>query len=143
MIRLANGSSNSSGRVEVYIHGEWGTVCDHQWDFADALVVCRQLGYQTAITSLKGAYFGQGTGPIWMYNVWCRGYENSLLECRRAQFGIHNCYHSKDAGVVCGGKKNHCFIVCLITHHFTANNRPKQFIEIQRFQPFKLQQSQE
>ena len=33
------------GRVEVCVGGVWGSVCSHFWNFNDALVVCRQLGY--------------------------------------------------------------------------------------------------
>ena len=33
------------GRVEVCRGGVWGAVYDSEWDFNDAQVTCRQLGY--------------------------------------------------------------------------------------------------
>uniref|UniRef100_A0A8C4T893 SRCR domain-containing protein n=1 Tax=Erpetoichthys calabaricus TaxID=27687 RepID=A0A8C4T893_ERPCA len=103
-IRLVNGTSKCSGRVELLHKDQWGTVCDNGWDLTDAEVVCRQLGCDNAISAPGQAHFGKGSGLIWMDNVVCKGNESSLALCEHNELGQHSCDAGEDAGVVCSGK---------------------------------------
>ncbi|KAL0148968.1 hypothetical protein M9458_055772, partial [Cirrhinus mrigala] len=100
-IRLVNGNNDCSGRVEILYNGQWGTVCDDDWDMNDAAVVCRRLGCDRAVSAYGSAHFGQGSGQIWLDNVGCSGSESSLTQCSHRSFGTHDCSHTEDAGVVC------------------------------------------
>uniref|UniRef100_A0A672H2D2 SRCR domain-containing protein n=1 Tax=Salarias fasciatus TaxID=181472 RepID=A0A672H2D2_SALFA len=102
-VRLVNSSSRCSGRVEVLVNGQWGTVCDDSWDIIDAHVVCRQLGCGNATSSPVEASFGFGVGPIWLDEVECSGGESSLADCSHSGVENHDCDHWEDAGVICEG----------------------------------------
>lgn len=105
-IRLAgSGSTQCSGRVEIYYNITWGSVCDDDWDLNDATVVCRELGCGTALSAPRSAMFGEGSDQIWLNNVACSGIERSLTECEHRGFGHHNCEHNEDAGVICSGEE--------------------------------------
>ncbi|KPP77167.1 hypothetical protein Z043_103426 [Scleropages formosus] len=94
------------GRVEIFVKGEWGTVCDDLFNSKAATVVCRQLGFPFALRVAKRAEMGAGNGlNILLDDVECEGTEKTLLECKRTRLGKHNCSHQEDVGVVCGYNK--------------------------------------
>ncbi|NXJ34820.1 DMBT1 protein, partial [Ciconia maguari] len=102
-VRLVNYGSRCAGRVEVFHNKQWGTVCDDNWDLLDAEVVCRQLDCGRALSAPGAGQFGRGNGIIWMDETNCTGMERTLSSCRARPWGINNCYHGEDAGVVCSG----------------------------------------
>ncbi|NXX10682.1 WC11 protein, partial [Podargus strigoides] len=103
-IRATGGENGCSGRVEVWHRGSWGTVCDDSWDMRDAAVACRQLGCGPAVSALEEAAFGEGTGPIWLEKVECRGTESSLQDCWARPGDSGACRHKEDAAVNCSGE---------------------------------------
>uniref|UniRef100_A0A8C3FUK7 SRCR domain-containing protein n=1 Tax=Chrysemys picta bellii TaxID=8478 RepID=A0A8C3FUK7_CHRPI len=105
-LRVVGGEDGCSGRVEVWYRGSWGTVCDDSWDMADANVVCKQLGCGSAVSAPGEAAFVEGTGPIWVEKLNCRGTESSLWDCPAKPWGESNCGHKEDAVVNCSGEKD-------------------------------------
>ena len=104
-IRLQGGVNQSHGRVEIGLDGAWGTICDNNWDIRDARVVCRMLGYPTAVAATLRSSFVKRTGRMWLDNVACTGIEASIDKCPYILWGVVSsyCSNSKEAGVACGG----------------------------------------
>ena len=53
-IRLAGSSLPGSGRIEILVNNQWGTICDVFWGLADAQVACQDLGYSGALQATSG-----------------------------------------------------------------------------------------
>ncbi|XP_035679499.1 uncharacterized protein LOC118417855 [Branchiostoma floridae] len=103
-IHLADGRSPLEGRVEVRNGtGQWGSVCDDNFDLQDAYVVCRQLGFGAALEVKLAGHFGEGSGNVWLDEVACRGNETNLGDCSAESWGRSDCSHKEDVGVVCEG----------------------------------------
>ena len=109
------GETPLEGRVEIFLLGQWGTVCDERWDHVDATVVCHELGYPRAVEAPGSAAFGAGSGPSWYESVRCVGTERNLTECSKNAYNFGSaCPHSRDAGVVCSGEN--CFMRTMDCH---------------------------
>ena len=52
-------------------------------------------------TVYKNSYFGDGSVPIVYSNLGCHGYENTVLDCSREEFGSFSCSRNNIAGVTC------------------------------------------
>ena len=110
-MRLVNGSSPAEGRIEVFYQGKWGTVCGTNATFDLAIVACRQLGYRETVALKTNAYFGRGSGPVWLEPACYAGMNSTVVDCIHAGWGETACDHSQDVGVICSGEPTlHSFI---------------------------------
>ena len=100
-VRLVGGDNETEGRVEIYVQGQWGTVCDDHWDIREATVVCTQLGFLDAKSAETSAEFGRGSEQIHLDDIHCTGSEDTLNNCPSRPIGQHDCGHHEDAGVRC------------------------------------------
>lgn len=107
-VRLVDGSSATSGRIEVRHKGLWGTVCDDHFDANSAKVVCRMLGFPTSNARVyNGSKDYRGTGPVWVRltrDHICTGEEVHLSECKESDLWNHDhhCSHAEDVAISCG-----------------------------------------
>ena len=114
--------------MEVYYNGEWGAVCYSGWDQQDANVVCRQLGFESAII----VDFGQRpAADITLENVACSSNDRILASCGHYGVGITvNCRSLyKVAAVKCQGTP--LLAVCCMNvqlyMYFRSNNTTRNY----------------
>lgn len=100
MVRLVGGHDRCAGRVELLQSGQWGTVCDDDFNITSGQVVCAQLRCGSA---KRVDIFGTGSGAIYISKMKCNGTERNLWECDPINNTAGYCGHKEDAGIVCSG----------------------------------------
>ena len=121
-MRLVDGDIEQEGRPEVCWNGVWGNICDDVWQEVDAYILCRQLGYDGGVGTLKtlalvcydsifinvapvamnASFFGDGLYPTVWSQVNCGGWEKDLGDCPRKDYlKFPTCSRGAIAGVRC------------------------------------------
>jgi deleted-in-malignant-brain-tumors protein 1 len=99
-MRLVNGTAPSNGRLEVCYNGLWGTVSQDRWDVYSVRIICSILGYNMSGLVRYNAYYGRGSGPVHLDNVFCYGGETNILQCSHSLNASEDT-HNKDVGIEC------------------------------------------
>ena len=119
-IRLAKGSEYNQGRLEVCYTGQWGTVCEKEFDTVDASVACSQLGFQTngrkltmhdytltlCISGTDDVLESLGIPgtPVLLSRVICVGNETGLFQCN-SLLGSQYCSNNETVvGIKCNNE---------------------------------------
>ncbi|EDV22998.1 uncharacterized protein TRIADDRAFT_681, partial [Trichoplax adhaerens] len=103
-LRLINDNSTqtTSGIVQIYQNGTWGTVCSrYSFSRSAANILCKQLGYKTAFSYDCCSKYAHITGKIWIGEINCYGNETSINDCPQLSFNSKSCMHQSDVGLHC------------------------------------------
>lgn len=119
-VRLVNGNSLCSGRLEVKSNQRWSSVCEDDFDQQDAEVVCRELGCG-APSDFKGGLHGD-----------CGGHESAPLDCRSS---VENtCSPGKAVGLTCSGRRGATTLI-LFSSWFQVTSLHSLIIHLSLFRP--------
>ena len=107
------GSSAKEGFVEgLGTDGEWGGICQKDFDIDDAHVICRMVGFPSATAALANgtaaALYGTAKEKNFKFvlsKLGCTGHENSIFDCPHKGEWQGNCKKEEIAGVQCATSK--------------------------------------
>uniref|UniRef100_A0A1X7TQF9 SRCR domain-containing protein n=2 Tax=Amphimedon queenslandica TaxID=400682 RepID=A0A1X7TQF9_AMPQE len=100
-VRLSGSSVTYAGRVELCVERTWTTLCDQTWDFNDAAVTCRQLGYSSYGAIPTYNCYTERQLSFGITNLGCNGSEEHILNCSYSNPVLYNCLSHNDAGLIC------------------------------------------
>lgn len=97
MVDEWNNEDVLSGRLEVRIDGQWGTVCNRSWTAQMAQLACNQLGLTMDVQYFENwrTYVSAGDHPMLMDNLRCEEREYDITY-------VHMCSESIVEHIVFG-----------------------------------------
>lgn len=102
-IRLAGGRTTTEGRVEVRLGPQgYGLICGDGWGIMEANVICNQLGFGHARSSVQSGTYGGHHNNMVLSGVKCTGTEKNLADC----------LHDRIGRVFCPGEENIAGVIC-------------------------------
>ncbi|XP_048780216.2 scavenger receptor cysteine-rich type 1 protein M160-like isoform X2 [Ostrea edulis] len=83
-IRLTDGDTPTSGRVEVYIDGKWGYVTVTGKTAVTARVICSHIGTSSSATKafpVNSGFYGKSSSIAWLTSLQCSSVTDRLENC--------------------------------------------------------------
>ncbi|XP_046801135.1 protein bark beetle isoform X1 [Lucilia cuprina] len=108
-VRLLGGAGPYEGRLQLFLNGRWGTVCDYGWTELNSALVCHHLGYTLNPKDwrlLRSQMPAVGlTEDVIVSNVRCTAHDRDITKCKaeylnRGDFE-NSCSHDNDVGIRC------------------------------------------
>ncbi|XP_041642039.1 scavenger receptor cysteine-rich type 1 protein M130-like [Cheilinus undulatus] len=91
-VRLVNGSTLCSGRLEVRANQSWYSICKDGFDWQEAEVACREIGCRAPL-NFQSELYESNNPSRWRKEFNCWGNESSLLDCDTHESERKPCPH--------------------------------------------------
>ncbi|XP_069503613.1 scavenger receptor cysteine-rich type 1 protein M130-like [Ambystoma mexicanum] len=101
LVKLQGGNDNCSGRVEIAYEGEWGAICDTNWDHKAASLVCQELHCGSVLESKPKGLRNVGVPFAWLDFVQCQDDTQFLWHCSPRPQKTQQCHAGSYAEVIC------------------------------------------
>lgn len=101
---MTGGSIIYEGRVEVFINGQWGTVCSDGIGTNEAETLCQSLGFGPIQSFIHDTIFGESRDiPVVISDLMCSEYYDHFMKCTFNELSPI-CSHHSNLGLRCSRK---------------------------------------
>ena len=131
--------------VQIKQGDPWGYICSSDWSYANARVVCGQLGFPDAKKTMvedssQGRVRSMNDGKFIISGLKCNGTESSIVSCDHVGWGEHECARGGPVSVTCVRARRervgHLQLNCCSEIRFFDNLIYFQWVTENCFNPF-------